>query len=263
MYSIYVTNKSDSFVLVRLQRRSISDEHPTFIDELEDKLRAEDKNVNVSPFLVKWRFCLIPPQQTMPFSIDLAHDGPRTFATLFVGSRLWIMDHELNFMRYGCLFVKSTPQALAAVYHLSQANPEPVWIPAKNGDALPANVVKAGSQAYFGRSSNGGTPCSVIVTGSEISTWDAMQGYLESSGELLSDTGHEFVRAKSGDLVPPNAVIGGATEPEGSLYLGRIGGTTPCSISSEKGRIKSFYYGSKKVQSGEILVLTNDPANIH
>ena len=59
--------------------------------------------------------------------------------------------------------------------------------------------------------------------------------------------------------MPPNAVIGGVKEPEGSLYLGRIGGKTPCSISSEKGRIKSFFYGAKKVKSGEILVLTNDP----
>ena len=86
-----------------------------------------------------------------------------------------------------------------------------------------------------------------------------MQGYLESSGELLSDTGHEFVGADCGDLVPPNAVIGGVKEPEGSLCLGRIGGKTPYSISSEKGSIKSFFYGAKKVKSGEILVLTNDP----
>ena len=72
---------------------------------------------------------------------------------------------------------------------------------------------------------------------------------VESSGELLSDTGYEFVRADCGDLVPPNAVIGRVKEPEGSLYLGRIGGKTPCSISSDKGRIKSFCHGNKKVQS--------------
>lgn len=219
MYSIYVTNKSDSNVFVRLQRRSISDEDSSFIYDLENKKKSEETQALVAPFLVKWRFCLIPPQKIMPFPIDLETDGPRVFASLYVGSKLWLMDHELNFMRYGCLSVKSTPQPHAPVYHLSLANPEPVWTPAKNGEALPANIVKVSSQAYSGRSFNGGTPCSVIVTGSEISTWDAMQAYLESSGELLSDTGHEFVRAKCGDLVPPNDVIVGVTEPEDPCTL--------------------------------------------
>jgi len=82
-----------------------------------------------------------------------------------------------------------------------------------------------------------------------------------NSGELLSDTGHEFFRAKAGDPVPPNAVITGVAEPEGSLFLGRVGGRLPCSISTGGGCIKYFCYGSKKVQSGEILVLTNDPNN--
>ena len=79
------------------------------------------------------------------------------------------------------------------------------------------------------------------------------------SGELLKDTGHEFVRAKTGDPMPPHAVVAGVSVPEGSLYLGRVGGNIPCSITTENGRIKSFCYGSNKVQNGEILLLTDDP----
>ena len=35
------------------------------------------------------------------------------------------------------------------------------------------------------------------------------------SGEIMFSLGHEFVRAKAGDLVPPHAVIAGIAEPEG------------------------------------------------
>jgi len=80
----------------------------------------------------------------------------------------------------------------------------------------------------------------------------------EQGGDILCDTGHEFVRAKTGDPVPPHAVVAGVSKPEGSLYLGRVGGNMACSISTEGGKIKSFCYASEKVQSGEILVLTND-----
>ena len=52
--------------------------------------------------------------------------------------------------------------------HLNQANPEPLWSPAKKGDPLPANIVKVGfqegRQVYFGRSSYSGAPPSVSVT---------------------------------------------------------------------------------------------------
>ena len=86
-------------------------------------------------------------------------------------------------------------------------------------------------------------------------------GHPVYSGDLLSDTGHEFVRASAGDDVPPDGVISGVTQPKESLHpvadLGRIGGNIPFSISTEGGKIKSFLYGSNKVQSGEILVLRN------
>ena len=146
-------------------------------------------------------------------------------------------------------------------FHLSQANPQPVWVTAYNENKLPSDFVKACPRYYFGRLlDRGGTPYQVTVIGSQIKQWNcAMSGTLSTSGELLRDTGHKFVRAKAGDDVPPHGVISGVSEPEGSMYLGRIGGNVPCSITTEGGKIKNFLYGTKKVQSGEILVLTNDP----
>jgi len=149
------------------------------------------------------------------------------------------------------------------MFHLTQANPEPVWISAKQGDALSSNIVKVGHQGgrrvYLGRSSYGSIPCSVTVTSrNQFKNWVPLKNvpHPKQSGDILLDTGHEFVRAKTGDPVPPHAVVAGVSQPEGSLYLGRVGGNMVCSISTEGGKIKSFCYASQKVQSGEILVLT-------
>jgi len=63
----------------------------------------------------------------------------------------------------------------------------------------------------------------------------------------MRNKGHEFFPAKAGDPAPPHAVVTGVSEPEGSLYLGRVGGNIPCTISTEGGNIKFFCYQSKKV----------------
>lgn len=89
-------------------------------------------------------------------------------------------------------------------------------------------------------------------------SWFSVDGEELLNGELLKDTGHEFARASRGDLMSPNAVIGGVSDSEGTLYLGRVGGNTPCSVSTESGRIKYFcFYAEKRKQvgNGEILVL--------
>ena len=259
MFSIYVTNKSPQSVYIRLQHEKLSATKPSFYHDL-DKSRG-----NATRHLVQCGFFKITPDQTISFPTDQAIGGTRMYASLYAESTLWIMDFEINCTRYGCLFVKSDSVRYvpiymhAPTYHLSQGNPEPVWIRAKKGDALPPKILKAGPGNYFGRLSSLGTPCLVTTTGREINQWFPMSGDIRNSGQLLRDTGHEFVRAKAGDNVPPHGVISGVSEPEGSMYLGRIGGNIPCSITAEGGKIKNFLYGTKKVQSGEILVLTNDP----
>ena len=258
MFSIYVTNQSSAkSVYVRLQHEKLSATKPSFYDDLDN---TED---NATRYLVQCGFCMITQDETISFPTDQAIGGTRMYASLYAESKLWIMDFEMNCTRYGCLFVKSKASSYwESTFHLSQANPEPVWIPANTGDELPSNIVKAGPQNYFGRLSTAtdeGTLCQITFTGSEIDIWHSNSGITHDSGELLSDTGHEFVRAKAGDDVPPHGVMSGVSEPEGSLYLGRIGGKISCSITTEGGKIKNFLYGTKKVQSGEILVLTNDP----
>ena len=83
--------------------------------------------------------------------------------------------------------------------------------------------------------------------------------YLEI-GEILLDPGHQLVRASSGDPVPPTAVIVGVSETEGSLLLGKVGGTIPCSINTKDGKLIHFIFlrkREKQVENGEIMVLTN------
>ncbi len=176
------------------------------------------------------------------------------------------MDYEVNCLRYGCVFVKSdlhlasplSAQTTETLY-LRQANPELVWMARKTGDTFPGGIIKAGSNAvggalFNGRSSHDGTkPCTATTKADKpdsllVYSWFSVHGEELLSGELLKDTGHEFVRASRGDLVPPNAVIGGVSASEGTLYLGRVGVNIPCSVSTESGRIKffCFYAGNAK-----------------
>ena len=254
MFNIYVTNKSSEGVYIRLQHEKLSATKPSFYHELDN---AKE---NATRHLVQCGFCLITPYQTIPFPTDLAINGTRMYASLHAVSTLWIMDFGINCTRYGCLFIKPKEFGIKTIFQLYQANPEPVWITASKGDPLPSNIVKASPQNYVGRlSAVDGTLWEVTTNGSQINAWRTMCGSVAfNSGELLSDTGHEFVRAKAGDDLPPNGVISGMSKPEGSMYLGRIGGHIPCSISTEGGKIKSFLRETQKVQSGEILVLTND-----
>ena len=251
MFSIYVTNKSSQSVHIRLQQEKLSATKPNFCHDLDSAKK------NATRRLVQCGFFVITPNQTISFPTDQAIGGTRMYASLYAESTLWIMDFEINCSRYGCLFVKSKELNCKKTFHLSQANPEPVWVTAYNENKLPSDFVKACPRYYFGRLlDRGGTPCQVTVIGSQIKQWNCtMSGTLSASGELLRD----IVRAKAGDDVPPHGVISGVREPEGSMYLGRIGGNVPCSITTEGGKIKNFLYGTKKVQSGEILVLTNDP----
>lgn len=287
MYSIYVTNESGVNVYVRLQRLPVSSLNESFHQEL-DKLSGREASKyrsqtasSINLYLVRWGFCTIPPGKTMSFAVEVVNNEARMYASLYAQSKLWIMDYEMNCIRYGCLFVKNDGQPasvterdswrLSQTYTLclSQANPEPLWIPRKAGECFPADIIKAGSNAvegslFFGRSSHDGTkPCTVTTKAGDsdsvlVYSWFSVNGEELLNGELLKDTGHEFARTSRGDLMPPNAVIGGVSDSEGTLYLGRVGGNTPCSVSTESGRIKyfCFYAGKRKqVGNGEILVL--------
>ena len=291
MYNIYVTNKSNKNVYVRLQSQKISTANESFHRELETQQ-------SVNSYLVRWGFCNIPAQVTMPFAAEVHNDEPRRYASLYAHSKLWVMDYEVNCARYGCVFVDSNRKTPRERMHadamwelgkarrsaklrneeelyLSKANPNPVWVPRRSGDPaanisnIPHNMISAGIDAlegrlYFGRSSFGGPkPCKVTTKQVEgqlkYDCWKTVSGEEALIGELLEDTGHEFVRANIGDSVPPNAVIAGISDTDGTLYLGRVGGNIPSAVSTESDRIKHFCFnadGVKQVESGEIVVLT-------
>jgi len=232
---------------------------------------------SVNSYLVRWGFCNIPAQVTMPFVAEVHNDKPRIYASLYARSKLWIMDYEVNSARYGCVSVdqKTTyPLGLwgqpQVELYLSKINPYAVWIPKRTGDSVSGNtIIHAGIDAveghfYFGRSSSGcPKPCKVTTKNVNhqpvFDCWKTVSGEQALSGELLQDTGYELVRAKTGDPVPPNAVIAGVSDSDGTLYLGRVGGSIPCAISAESDRIKHFCFytdGVKQVESGEIVVLT-------
>lgn len=282
MYNIYVTNKSNKNVYVRLQSQKISTANESFHHDLErlmgraNRTRDSQPQQSVNSYLVRWGFCNIPASVTMPFATEVSNDEPRMYASLYGRSKLWIIDHEVNCASYGCVFVDKMdaygfdlrPQVQELLY-LSKTNLNPVWIPRRTGDYIPEYIINAGTDAveghlYFGRSSFGGPkPCKVtarIVNNNPVfDCWKTVSGEQALSGELLKNTGHELVRTKIGDPLLPNAVIAGVSDSDGTLYLGRVGGNIPCAVSTESDRIKYFcFYAGwvKQVESGEIVVMT-------
>ncbi|CAH3181825.1 unnamed protein product [Porites evermanni] len=270
MYNVYVTNKSENVVYVRLKSQELSSINPTFHQELHKLVRrgrVPDESY-IQTFLVRYGFKLIPYRETLSFSTVACSGRGVTrilYASLYARSELWAMDEEVDFLRFGCLFVRSHyVSVLKTSFSFKQVNPEPVWIGAKSGDPVPTNIIKASSgleAEYFGRLTNG-VPCGVTVTANnKCSRWNTRDGPPRISGDILRDTGHQLYRVKIGDPVPPNAVIVGLSSSLGSLYLGRVGGKVPCSVSAVDGKIKHFLRANNVERngsaSGEILVLTN------
>ena len=249
---------------------------------------SQPEQCSVNLYLVRWGFCNIPAEVTMPFAAELHDEKPVMYASLYAHSKLWIVDYEVNHARYGCLSVerpKPKTKELARAsglsrrkqeLYLTKGNPNPVWIPQQTGHCLVnhgqtiVDIIKAGTdtvqgELYFGRSTFGSPkPCKVTTEKKRdgqvlVKCWETVNGEEAISGEVLKDTGHELVRTKNGDPVPPNAVIAGVSDTDGTLYLGRVGGSIPCAVSAESDKIKCFRFytdGIKQVESGEIVVLT-------
>ncbi|KAM7449507.1 hypothetical protein ABFA07_002645 [Porites harrisoni] len=275
MYDVYVTSNQTEYVYVRLKPQELSSVNPKFHEELHSLVRQGkmDKS-DIQTFLVRWGFRLILPRETVSFATAACSSsgGTLMYASLYAQSELWAMDEEVDFHKFGCLLIRRDYKSSINSFSFSfrQVNPEPVWIGAHEGDNIPTNAIKSSSGLqveYFGRLVNG-VPCGVSVTpDNKCSEWNSNSRYelLQTSGEILQATGHQLYRVKSGDPIPPNAVIVGVSGTEGSLYLGRVGGKIPCSVSTEDGKIKKFFYltGDKtdfESSSGEILVLTKGTA---
>jgi len=269
MYNIYVTNQAEENVYFRLRRETIrafvsANDFVSRVEELsKGQQESQANSSSLNSYLISMHFCVIPPQTTMSFTIGPADDSAAMWASLYARSKLWIMDYKVDYVNFGCLFVKQTSSW--GVFYLIQANPEPVWISAKKGDAVSDRIIKAGSsetngfEYYVGRSILA-IPCPVASMNGQCSFWISGETKNEESGELLRDTGHQWIRASRGDPIPPNSVIVGVRGAEGSVFLGRVG-REPCSIITENGKIKDFCcfpLGEEtRVENGEVIVLTN------
>ena len=80
MYNIYVTNKSSDIVYVRLRPEEIASLNGNIHQDLHK--RSDDSEIDesyVHRYLVRWGFCMIPPQKTLSFTIGISrgHDGTR------------------------------------------------------------------------------------------------------------------------------------------------------------------------------------------
>ena len=282
MYDVHVTNKSDQNIYLRLKPRELSSLNASFNNELQAMAKTAGgidgllRSSEIHAFLVSCGFQLIPPQMTESFAtgnvpLSSNHQGSHMYLSLYAVSVLWIMDDEVDFRNFGCLFVKRDPPNVNPCYSrftYSAVNPEPLWVTANCYGPFPPKIIKISSsplEQRFGRSPNG-LPCAVIswlppYSVQMCQSWIEGSGMSYTQGDILIDTGHQFYRVKRGDPVPLNAVIVGTSNTEGVLYLGRVG-TIPCSISTEDGKIKKFFYSTFNLISesanGEILVLTSD-----
>ena len=68
------------------------------------------------------------------------------YASLYALRKLRIMDYKVDYLNFGCLFVKSASVQCFEAVSQNQAYPEPVWISAEAWDPLLANIIKAGNE---------------------------------------------------------------------------------------------------------------------
>lgn len=219
-------------------------------------------------FLTIGGFCFIAPEGTLTLPVENAATSLYISVVCVQLSPVGLVNFPFDPKMYGCISIKLCGGGIVLLPY----NPKPVWFPNRSGDILPTDftVSDAGvgrsvnERLYFGRSlldlDDGGIPCAVTSSGN-CRTWiiPGLGKFSKERGDLLKNTGFELIRAKRGDLVPPNAVMAGVTAAEGSLFVGRVGGSIPCYITTEDGKIQCFVYGFQELETvpnGEIMVLT-------
>ena len=235
-------------------------------EEIVEK-KSDELSERYTSVMALGGFCLITPGKTCTFS--LGNVAASMYFSVVCSNTVWVANFPFDPKMYGCLAISSVYRPnVGSVIVVSPYNPEAVWLPAKTGDQIPNDVIKADGRRlykkhfFFGRkaSVDGCMPCVATSNVGELcSMWSMPGNVTHKSGELLKNTGFELIRAKRGDPIPPNAVMNGVTEADGSLFVGRVGGSVPCHITTEDGKIQSFVYGSdteKRVANGEVMVLT-------
>ena len=184
----------------------------------------------------------------------VSYDIPM-YVSVHDGMNLLITDTPINPSEFGCVAIKDDEHSI----NIQPFNPQPVWLPCKQGDPVPKHAMKAKKldsfeEMYFGRSQR--TICFVDTKDGFCDSWVSMfdgEYKKQLSGELLKDTGYGVLQAKRGDVFPPNAL-----QVDG-VYVGRIHGDYLCPIKVRDGRVRDFVSILKmKCRTGEIVVMTDD-----
>ena len=127
MYNIYVTNQTEENVYFGLRRETIrafttAIEFASRVEELsKNKQKSQANSISLNSYLISMHFCIIPPQTTMSFTIGPIDDSAAMWASLYVQRKLWSMDYKVDYVNFGCLFVKQTN--FGDIYFI-QVNPE-------------------------------------------------------------------------------------------------------------------------------------------
>ena len=262
-HSIYVTNKTKAvellFVRVNGKKLSVDTELHSKLSlqmvdsEVEEDLSEQQKRRLVAT-MHKAEFYVVKPEIPKPFHVE-NRDSPM-YICVHDGFNLLENDVVVYPSEYGCITIRGDSSQI----HIQPSNPEPVWIPCRQGDTPPRYAMKAkkvdsSEDMYFGRSQ--GSICFVDIKDGFCDSWISMfdgEYRKQSSGELLKDTGYGIMKAKRGDLLPPNTL-----QVDG-VYVGRNHGDYLCPIHVRNGMVRDFLSIFKiKSKKGEIVVMTEDP----
>ncbi|KAJ7384910.1 hypothetical protein OS493_018597 [Desmophyllum pertusum] len=256
------------------------------------KHEEEKRKRQVFDCLIQGGFSLIRPEETTPFALE---NMKIVYISVHDGSTMWGTDFPVNPCKYGCVTVKGDQTDGINVH---PSNPKPHWIRCErskeefifpsqslvtvNSRQSPdvsvyfAQITKKIStaprslQSYFcGVRQELGTPLRITdlpkppVPGVYVYASFVLVNLATVDVDVLSDTGYEWVKVQRGNEVPPNAVKANVYNlfMNYEQYLGRINGEIVCGISEIEGLIDYFVpLDGSKATSGEILLLTSDPA---
>ena len=259
---MYVTNKTNSLkhLFVRLRGNKLGDtdlyskvNHQLIDAEAEgDLLRQQERRLFAT--MTSAEFRVLRPG--IPKAFPVENRDFAMYVCIHDGVSLLVTDMSISPSEYGCIAITGESGGI----HIQPSNPEPVWLPCKQSDPLPRDIMKAkkidsSREMYFGRSQ--GTICFVDVKDGFCDSWISMfDGKYKKmlSGELLKDTGYDIFQARRGDPLPPNTL-----QVDG-VYVGRNHGDYLCPVDVRDGKVRDFLTIFKlKLKKGEIVVMTNDP----
>ena len=145
-HSIYVTNKTKAvellFVRVNGKKLSVDTELHSKLSlqmvdsEVEEDLSEQQKRRLVAT-MHKAEFCVVKPGIPKPFHVE-NRDSPM-YICVHDGFNLLENDVVVYPSEYGCITIRGDSSQI----HIQPSNPEPVWIPCRQGDTPPRYAMKA------------------------------------------------------------------------------------------------------------------------